>query len=209
MLTVNNISITHNNIEIVHNFGVTMFAGCALNVHGSNGSGKSSLLRHLIGLSSISPSQIFYDQTDIYEHMQEYRLMGEYIGHNLGLKESLSVNDNLLFWARIYDTTLLIAPAIHTLRLSEYLEHKVSELSQGTKKRVALARLLITNSTLWFLDEPFANLDNHFRDIMLNMIKARCDQKGIVVLTNHEPMKEGYITNICIDDFKRKECLRI
>lgn len=202
MLTINNLSIAHDNTEVVSGFGVTMFAGCALNIYGANGSGKTSLLKHIIGLGDIKSGQLLYDQIDVTSHMQEYRLMGEYIGHNPGLKETLSLRENLSFWARIYDTELLLAPAIHTLKLSEYLEHKIEALSQGTKKRAALARLLITNSTLWFLDEPFANLDSEFQDIVRNMIKARCEQKGIVVLTSHAFIDEGHITNICIDDFR-------
>ncbi len=204
MLTIDNLSINCNGTGLIKSFGVTLFSGCALNIYGSNGSGKTMLLRHIIGLDIIKPKQIFYNQIDVYEHLGEYRLMGEYIGHNLGLKEILSVEDNLSFWAGIYDTELLLAPSIHTLKLSKYLKYKVSELSMGTKKRVALARLLITNSTLWFLDEPFANLDSQYIYILQNMIKARCEQKGAVILTSHAPLEGPEITNICIDDFKEE-----
>ncbi len=202
MLSINNLSIVYNDTEIVANFGVSLFATCALNIYGANGSGKSSILRHFVGLDIIKHQQIFYDQIDVFDHLQEYRLMNEYVGHNLGLKDSLSVLDNLSFWARLYDNELLLAPAAHTFKLDEYLERRVSELSMGTKKRVALARLLVTNSTLWFLDEPFANLDSEFREVMMNLIRARCEQNGIVVFTSHEPMTQSFITNLCIEDFR-------
>jgi len=194
VLTFNNISIIKDGIKIVRNFGVTAFAGCALNIYGSNGSGKSSLLKHIIALDITKPNEIFYNNTDIYPHIQEYRLMGEYIGHNLGLKESLTVEDNLIFWAKLYNTELLLEAAIYTLKLEEYLDVKISELSMGTKKRAALARLLITNSTLWFLDEPFANLDGNFSEIVLNMIRARCEQKGNVIFTSHAPMSQNFMS---------------
>jgi heme exporter protein A len=202
MLSISNLSVEYAGAKIVADFGVSLFATCALNIYGANGSGKSSILRRLVGLDIIKPKQVFYDQIDVFNHLPEYRLMNEYVGHNLGLKEDLTVLDNLSFWAKLYDNELLIPSAVRTFRLDAYLEHKISELSYGTKKRSALARLLVTNSTLWFLDEPFANLDAEFKDIMLNLIRARCEQKGIVVFTSHDPMQQKYITNFCIEDFK-------
>lgn len=205
MLSINNISIAIDDRVIIKDFGITLFGSSTLNLYGPNGIGKTLLLRYLAGLSDIKPNEILFNQYDIFKHSNEYRMLGQYIGHNLGIKEELTAIENIKLWANFYDTHLTIDSAVHVLKLANYLQYPTKTLSQGLKKRLALTRLLITNCPIWFIDEPFTNLDCESQDILLNMIKAKCNQKSIVILTSHSVINDRHISNICLEDFSNKD----
>lgn len=201
MFTLHNIAIKHDGNEILNPISITMFESCCLNIHGPNGSGKTSLLKALVGLSEIKPNTILYDRKDVMKHQDEYRLMTEYIGHSAALNDNMTVLDNLSFWTDLYGTEMMLPAALYTMRLDGYVDAIVKDLSAGTKRRVSLTKLLLSDSPIWFLDEPFANLDQEFRDIMMNVMRARCEQKGIVVFTSHAPVTENFITNFDLNDY--------
>ena len=201
MLTLNNIDVSFDGDKILSPFSVTLFESCCLNIHGANGTGKTSLLKSILGLNGIETGMLRYNKQDVANHIDEYRLMTEYVGHNIGLNDNFSVAENLSLWTDLYGTEMMLASALYTMQLEAQVDKKVKTLSAGTKKRVALSKLLLSDSPIWFLDEPFANLDSSFKDIMLNMMRARCEQKGIVIFTSHDPMNENFITNFDIKDY--------
>lgn len=201
MLTLNNIDVSFDGDKILSPVSVTLFESCCLNIHGANGTGKTSLLKSILGLNGINTGMLIYNKQDVSNHSDEYRLMTEYIGHNIGLNDNFSVAENLTLWTDLYGTEMMLPSALYTMQLDQYIDHEVKTLSAGTKKRVALSKLLLSDSPIWFLDEPFANLDSSFKDIMLNMMRARCEQKGIVIFTSHAPMSENFITNFDIKDY--------
>jgi heme exporter protein A len=201
MLTLNNIDVSFDGDKILSPVSFTLFESCCLNIHGANGTGKTSLLKSILGLNGINTGMLIYNKQDVSNHSDEYRLMTEYIGHNIGLNDNFSVAENLSLWTDLYGTEMMLASALYTMQLEAQVDKKVKTLSAGTKKRVALSKLLLSDSPIWFLDEPFANLDSSFKDIMLNMMRARCEQKGIVIFTSHTPMNENFITNFDIKDY--------
>lgn len=201
MLTLNNIDVSFDGDKILSPVSITLFESCCLNIHGANGTGKTSLLKSILGLNGIYAGMLTYNKQDVANHIDEYRLITEYVGHNIGLNDNFSVAENLTLWTDLYGTEMMLASALYTMQLDAHVDNKVKTLSAGTKKRVALSKLLLSDSPIWFLDEPFANLDSSFKDIMLNMMRARCEQKGIVIFTSHAPMNESFITNFDIKDY--------
>lgn len=202
MISIQNLSLKNSNITLVKDLNVTLLQGACLNIFGENGSGKSTLLKYLANLIPIRKGNLFFDDQDVCNHLQEYRGMFEYCGHKLGLKDDLSVMQNLEFWAKIYGNQILLPAAIRTLDLESIIDLKGIKLSAGQRKRAALAKLILGNKKIWYLDEPFANLDPKYIERFINILKSRTEQSGIVILTSHAPIKDKFVQNLNLLDFK-------
>lgn len=165
----------------------TLEPGKIIHVTGSNGSGKTTLLEVLAGLKDANKGEILLNGKLVFsEHYAEYCQIITYIGHKLALKSQLSVIANLKFWADIYNSKEAVDAAIYYFNLGLYESSPVYELSAGYKKRVALARLLLSNASIWLLDEPFSNLDVAGAASLTNLINSKCSNGGRVIITGHE-----------------------
>lgn len=163
-----------------------------LEVRGANGSGKTSLLRLLCGLLAPASGRIAWDGGDIHDAGEEYRAQIAYIGHLNAVKDELSGLENLLFSARIAGLVCDAAgahKALHELGLSDFRHLPCKVLSQGQRRRVALARLHLSAARpLWILDEPFAALDSAACELVHARLESHLQQGGMVVLSTHHDM---------------------
>lgn len=174
----------------------TLHAGRWLYLAGANGAGKTSLLRMVCGLSPVEAGQIRWNDIPIGQQAQAYRRELFYLGHLNALQESLSVLENLTFLSLLAGTrptsaTLLAALARFGLHSRQH--QLVRHLSQGQKRRVALARLLLTDARLWLLDEPFVAMDADGIDLLAGLIAAHLQAGGLAVLTSHQTVDIGGI----------------
>jgi heme exporter protein A len=163
--------------------------GGLLHVEGRNGSGKTSLMRLLCGLSRPERGEISWRGTPISELGEEYRADVLYLGHANGVKDELSALENLLASARIGGERLAeddAREALATLGLQGSEDLPAKSLSQGQKRRVALARLTTTRKPLWLLDEPVASLDRSAATWFESMLTTHLGRSGVVVLTTHQ-----------------------
>ena len=160
------------------NFELTKFA--AVHLTGTNGAGKTSLLRVLAGLSPAHDGQVVYGPCT--------RLI--FSGHSLGLKPELSVTENLRFLLDVSDLKeqMTINEALDKVGLARYFDVAVGSLSAGQKKRVGLARLLLEPASLWLLDEPFSALDSKSCQWLCALIDEFARNGGSVLLTSHQPV---------------------
>jgi heme exporter protein A len=160
-----------------------------LEVRGANGSGKTSLLRLLCGLLAPASGCIEWNGGDIHASGEEYRAQFAYIGHLNAVKDELSGLENLLFSARIAGLVCNAASAeqaLHELGLSDFRHLPCKVLSQGQRRRVALARLYLSAARpLWILDEPFAALDSAACELVRARLESHLQQGGMVVLSTH------------------------
>jgi heme exporter protein A len=186
MLTCSNIAVSKNNQALFSNLGFTTFDGSVLVIKGRNGIGKTSLLKVIANLIPKCSGDIFYNAINVKLVLKEFYELLFYIGKADILDEEQSVLKNLEFWGKLYDQEINILAAIKTFSLEPYIDTETYKLSQGYKQRLLLARLLLCNAKIWLLDEPFNSLDYQGKDILINLIKARCMQKGIVIITNHD-----------------------
>ncbi|GAB0150373.1 cytochrome c biogenesis heme-transporting ATPase CcmA [Marichromatium sp. PS1] len=180
---------------------VEVGGGTLLHVRGRNGSGKTTLLRALCGLFTPERGEIRWRGTSITELGDEYHRDLLYFGHLNGIKGDLTGVENLrvtttLDGARLDEQALWAALARIGLQGFEDLPTRM--LSQGQKKRVALARLVLSRAPLWVLDEPFTALDTAAVALLETLIAEHVAGGGIVVLTTHQdvPLTSGQVARL-------------
>jgi heme exporter protein A len=159
-------------------------------VQGGNGSGKTTLLRTLCGLTHAMAGEVRWQGEPIHGAGEDYRRELTYIGHANGLKEDLSAQENLLIAARLAGqpvTHAEVVEALHGIGLAGREHLPIKFLSQGQRRRAALARLRLAHPRpLWLLDEPFNALDTHAVAGMRHIMENHLSQGGMIALTTHQ-----------------------
>ncbi|NQD38220.1 cytochrome c biogenesis heme-transporting ATPase CcmA [Permianibacter sp. IMCC34836] len=179
-LAVRDLSVQRGDRVLITALNFALAAGEGVHLLGANGAGKTSLLRVLAG---IAPAL-----TGDFHIAADCRVI--YLGHALGLKPELTVEENLAFLLQLSGQAARrsYADALQAVGLARYFDARVGSLSAGQKRRVGLARLLIEPAGLWLLDEPFAALDVKAAAWLCQQIDAFVDQGGTVLLTSHQPV---------------------
>jgi heme exporter protein A len=157
-------------------------------VRGPNGSGKTTLLRSIAGFYEPARGVIRWDGKDTRKEGDEFRLFCNYIGHRAGMKSLLTVEENLAFYAAMYQTEELLPAALRYFSLGAYANMQFGMLSQGWQRKVALSRLILAEGLLWLLDEPWNSLDEEGGKLLTSLIKARLEQGGVVCIAAHEEL---------------------
>ena len=191
MLRVTNLSCSRGNKPLFADVSFELKAGQALHLEGDNGVGKTSLLRILCGLSPADAGEVCWQDKTIQTNATAFRSSLFYLGHGLSLKEELTALENLMSDAAVSGRTLsqqqaLVALARMGLRGREHLPLRV--MSQGQKRRTALARLLASQAPLWVLDEPFVALDVKAVDGLRGLLAEHVSNGGMVLFTSHQPV---------------------
>jgi heme exporter protein A len=162
-----------------------------LRVSGANGAGKTSLLRMLCGLLAPAQGQVLWQGQDVQRSREAFHQQLIYLGHAAALKDDLTPLENLHVATRLGGTAPDDAAARQALAGAGLggREHVPSRnLSQGQRRRAALARLPLGQALLWVLDEPFNALDTAATAWLLGLIEAHLRRGGLVVLTSHQPV---------------------
>ncbi|MCK9531327.1 MAG: cytochrome c biogenesis heme-transporting ATPase CcmA [Gammaproteobacteria bacterium] len=190
--SVSGLSFTRNDELLFSDLEFHLAPGEVLLVEGQNGSGKTTLLRTLCGLAMPSDGEIRWCGRDIREVRPEFFADLAYVGHCAGLKGELTPVENLAFTQATQQARHDVAPtdALARLGLPENCEWVPSRcLSAGQQRRVALARLLVTQARLWVLDEPFTALDLAGRRQIETMLAEHAAAGGIAILTTHHVLE--------------------
>jgi heme exporter protein A len=169
-------------------------ASQALHLQGDNGSGKTSLLRALCGLSPLSQGQVLWDGQPVQEVREVFLRDVFYLGHALGLKDELSALENLQTTAAMAGQVLHLQEAEQALAaqgMSNRMHLPLRVLSQGQKRRVALARLQVSKARLWLLDEPMVALDSAAQHTLIDLLRAHTAQGGMLLFTSHQALDVG------------------
>jgi heme exporter protein A len=164
-------------------------AGEALRIAGANGSGKTSLLRIVCGLLMPSQGQVLWKGTDVRALKEEFSAQLVYLGHAPAVKDDLTAAENLAISCRLAgnaQSDSAIRAALQRFGLTGK-DTLTKRLSQGQRRRAALARLVLSESRpLWLLDEPFAALDADGVSLLGTLIREHAARGGAAVFTTHQ-----------------------
>ena len=164
--------------------------GQVLTLEGPNGAGKSSALRILAGLLAPASGEVRMQMSAGYavtDPEERGRLTG-WIGHYDGIKAQLSVIENARFFAALYGARIDVAGVLDHVGLKRLAELPAQYLSAGQRRRLGLARLILSNRPLWLLDEPLSSLDAAGRRLAAQLIGEHCDDGGIAIVATHETL---------------------
>ena len=189
MLEAQNLSCTRGDRELFTDLNFKLESGTLLYVEGPNGSGKTTLLRAVCGLFLPTDGDILWQGENTRPLAEDFRKDVIYLGHHNGIKLDLSGLENLHI-ASVLDGDNVAEEqlwnALEQMGLSGFEDLPTRSLSQGQKRRVALARLLINSARLWILDEPFTALDVAAVERLQAVIAEHVTNGGIVMLTTHQ-----------------------
>jgi heme exporter protein A len=172
-LTVRDLSVVRGGLPILTGVSLDLTPGSALILRGPNGSGKTTLLRTVAGLQPALAGQITGAEDRV-----------AYAAHADGLKSMLTVVENLTFWARVFGHSD-IAPALEAFDLDGLRDRRAGTLSAGQKRRLGLARLLVTSRPVWVLDEPTVSLDREAVTNFARVVRAHLGQGGSALIATH------------------------
>nr|WP_086941085.1 cytochrome c biogenesis heme-transporting ATPase CcmA [Thaumasiovibrio occultus] len=180
------------------NFAVA--AGELVQVEGRNGAGKTTLIRILTGLMRPDEGQVTWHGEPINEVRDEYHHALLYIGHQAGVKPELTVLENLSYYQEVSQSGRCdLAEAIRSVGLFGYEDVMASQLSAGQQRRVALARLWMSEHPLWVLDEPFTAIDKRGVEILQQLFMRHAEQGGSVILTSHQALSSVSCRRISLE----------
>jgi len=186
-LVVTDLSCSRDDRLLFSGLNFTLRPGQVLLLEGSNGSGKTSLLRILCGFRDADAGGIDWCGNPIAE--SSYYADMAYVGHADGTKKELTVLENLRFALALnMPGHYSIEQALQKVQLAGYDDNSVQTLSAGQKRRLSLARLLITHNILWILDEPFTSLDRQGIELIETLIADHVQQGGMAILTSHHDL---------------------
>ena len=192
MLEVKNLSCTRGEHRLFAGLNFILQAGELMQVQGANGSGKTTLLRSLCGFIQPLAGEIRWHGKSIHDLDEEYYADIIYLGHLNAIKDELNALENLRISSALSGFEVSDKAAIAALRrmgLRGRETFPVKVLSQGQRRRVALARLLVSEAPLWILDEPLTALDVGAVGLMQEIIGEHLSRKGMVIFTTHQALE--------------------
>ncbi len=183
-------SIRRDNI-LFKDISFSLDQGELLQIDGVNGSGKSTLLRICAGLTLPNSGAVLWDNTSIDSNRHHYLQNMTYVGHQNGVKDALSVHENIQVIHALSGTSDVLdcTSTLNQVGLSIDEDVLLGKLSAGQKRRVGLCRLVLNTSQLWLLDEPFTSLDIEGKALIERLIVSHCQQGGMVIFATHQAIE--------------------
>ena len=205
-LEVKNLQCIRGDRELFTDLSFSLEASQLMMLEGRNGSGKTTLLRALCGLYLADQGEILWENESIKKQDEAYRRELFYLGHLNAIKPDLTVLENLRVNTQLAGESIPedeLMEALDTIGLFAFEDFPSSQLSQGQKRRVALARLLVSKAKFWILDEPFVALDVAAVELLQSIIAKHVENGGMVILTTHQevPLTSGKIKRLSLNEY--------
>jgi len=161
--------------------------GELLLLEGRNGSGKTSLMRALAGLIELEAGTVLWDGVPLRDARQAFYNSLVWMAHRVGFKGDLTLVENLRFESSLRRRAAVeMDDALTRLGIDRLRRLPLRSLSAGQQRRVALARMLLADATLWMMDEPVTNLDREGRALVMDLVRDHLGQGGMAIMAAHQ-----------------------
>lgn len=191
-LIAHNVSCERDDRILFENLNLSVQRGDLIQLVGPNGAGKTTLLRLMAGLNQDFDGEVQWHGENIQRCYQDYARQRLYIGHLSAIKKVLTPLENLRWfvssWPQVKEADLW--QALENVTLAGYEDVPCQQLSAGQQRRVALARLLVTPTPLWILDEPFTALDKEGVAWLEDQLARHVAAGGTVLITSHHALSD-------------------
>lgn len=197
LISATNLTCIREERLLFDQLSIEVHAGEIVQVEGPNGSGKTSLLRILAGLSQPFEGEVFFNNELIHHAREEFHQNLLYLGHLPGVKGEMNAAENLHFNLALHGTTndaISIEETLAKVNLTGFEDSLASHLSAGQHRRISLARLYksvvqeMPTTKIWILDEPFTAIDKQGVHALEQLFKVHIAQGGCVILTTHQDL---------------------
>lgn len=190
LLSANDLCLLRGDRCLFQQLEFALNPGELLLIEGSNGSGKTSLLRGIAGLLDFETGHLTWDGKKILDSYQLFRSELVWLSHRVGFKDELNLLENLQFESALRSSSMeKTETVIERLSLARLGKLPFRYLSAGQQRRVALARMVLANARLWMMDEPFTNLDKAGRGLVAELISEHLRDGGMCIVASHQAVE--------------------
>ncbi len=187
-LDIEDLSLSRGGHALLQGLTLNLGSGTVLWLTGPNGSGKTSLLLACAGLLPIDGGSITWNGSE------DPACHVSYAAFSGPEREGLTVGEDLKFWQTIHADQTPTAERLDPVGLKPFIDNPVTGLSTGQRRRLALARLSLMNTSIWLLDEPLVGLDKAGQALVMKAVAAHSEDGGITLIASHQPLKLPKIT---------------
>lgn len=186
-LSGNDLSVLRGDRCLFQHLNFALNPGELLILEGSNGSGKTSLMRAIVGMLELEEGEIHWDGVPVRNHRQQFHGSLVWMAHRVGFKADLTLIENLRFESALRPAaTKDVDRILVRLGIERLTRLPLRSLSAGQQRRVALARMLLSDAPLWLMDEPFTNLDREGRELVLTLVTEHVQAGGMCIIAAHQ-----------------------
>lgn len=192
-LRVDNVHLWRGDRHVLQGVSLEVVEGQVVHVSGSNGTGKTSLLRVMSGLLRPEEGCVSWRGTSIATSLTAYQSEVAYASHEPALKSDLTALENLRFMVglRRRVTVAELMASLERTGVAPCADLPSRVLSAGQRRRVAMARVLALGAVLWLLDEPFTNLDAAGSAVVTSLLEEHVKRGGLAVVVAHHDLRVG------------------
>ncbi len=185
-LKFDQVAASRGDLTLFDGLSFELCPGQLIWLHGANGSGKTTILTLATGFRVPTSGEVTWSETDEFCAPEDIVV---YQGHQDALKSDLTVSEDLEFWIDTYNSEQKLSDILSLVQLTERRDLRCGQLSAGQKRRLSIARLIISEKPVWIMDEPMAAIDKSGQDLILNLITEHVRSGGAVLLATHRLLR--------------------
>ena len=188
ILKVKNLNCQRSGKVVLQGLNFEVEAGKNVEIIGSNGSGKTTILRLLLGFINDYDGDIYWNDSEVPSKLQEKDIHCFYQGHQIGIKPLLTVYENLKFSSSGFNSSEEeITSVANKVGIKTFLNRQSASLSVGQKRRIAIGRWLLKDFNLYLIDEPFTTLDDEGVELIKDVVTELNNKGASFLITGHRP----------------------